>query len=648
MTQDGVAEPNNDPNATLSQPVCWSRAPVQGKSEIPQIKNHTATLVGSKVYFFGGYDGLENHQHMHVLDCTTYEWERLRNVRGHFNEKTRKTEFPAGRNGHTCTLAEGQLWIIGGWLGQGPLAAKDMWIFDIARSQWTQPETYGESPGPCNMHTTEYIKHLGELFVFRGGDGREYMNDLHSFNIKTYVWTPLVPTGRLPLKRANQASCVVDDKMFIFGGWDGQKRLNDIHVLDTSVSPPHWSSPVSDGQPPSPRAGMTLTNVRGKIYLFGGSAPQNKCYDDLQVYDPVENAWLKTASVDEDDRTGSGGSSPGGETEINKERERIAARQKEILSDPDQARNLVGAFGEGNPNAEPTGADIVVLQKGPAERAGHTAVLIGRKLLIYGGSQNVRPHYYNDFFELDTDPPPKVIVSDSSSVQLFQASLTKFMNDRTFSDVTFIVQGRVVYAHKLVLCLMSERFRGMFNSGFREVNESEIVINDTSYEVFMLMMEYLYTGVPPDLVLISGRPLRLLEGKNAAGILDAKNPEEDDYDISDESDSDLEDITSNYSDEMRAVNNKGPLVNAQVRALADMQIHENNLGLIAELMEVSDKYMLDHLKHACEMFLHKAVNLDTVDALLLEAERCNATQLQSFCKHYKRNYSANSDVNVEE
>ena len=53
---------------------------------------------------------------------------------------------------------------------------------------------------------------------------------------------------------------------------------------------------------------MTLTNVNGKIYLFGGSGPQNKCYDDLQVYDPAVPKWLTTATVEEGNRSGSGGS----------------------------------------------------------------------------------------------------------------------------------------------------------------------------------------------------------------------------------------------------------------------------------------------------------------------------------------------------
>jgi hypothetical protein len=37
----------------------------------------------------------------------------------------------------------------------------------------------------------------------------------------------------------------------------------------------------------------------------------------------------------------------------------------------------------------------------------------------------------------------------------------------------------------------------MFSSGFQEANQREIVVRDWSHAVFLLMMEYLYTGKEP-------------------------------------------------------------------------------------------------------------------------------------------------------
>ena len=44
------------------------------RSHSPTIKNHTATHIGSELFVFGGYDGLRNHNAVHVLDCETLEW----------------------------------------------------------------------------------------------------------------------------------------------------------------------------------------------------------------------------------------------------------------------------------------------------------------------------------------------------------------------------------------------------------------------------------------------------------------------------------------------------------------------------------------------------------------------------------------------
>ena len=138
------------------------------------------------------------------------------------------------------------------------------------------------------MHTADYIDARRQLFVFRGGDGREYLNDMHTLDIDKLTWGRPEVDGTAPLPRANHSSCVVGRTLFIFGGWDGHKRLNDVHTLDTERMV--WASPMVEGIPPSPRAGMTFTRVRDRIFLFGGSGPQAKCFNDLQGFEALPGA----------------------------------------------------------------------------------------------------------------------------------------------------------------------------------------------------------------------------------------------------------------------------------------------------------------------------------------------------------------------
>ncbi len=87
------------------------------------------------------------------------------------------------------------------------------------------------------MHTADGYK--TSIFVFRGGDGRDYLNDLHELNTEQLKWTKVNATGNAPPPRANHSSSVMNGNLFIFGGWDGSKRLNDLFALD--IDHRNWS-----------------------------------------------------------------------------------------------------------------------------------------------------------------------------------------------------------------------------------------------------------------------------------------------------------------------------------------------------------------------------------------------------------------------
>lgn len=84
---------------------------------------------------------------------------------------------------------------------------------------------------------------------------------------------------------------------------NGTERLNDIHILNIETST--WTCPRAGGVLPHPRAGMTLTPLRGRLFLFGGSGTSSKCFHDLQILDRQEMAWLDVTQY------GNGASEPG-------------------------------------------------------------------------------------------------------------------------------------------------------------------------------------------------------------------------------------------------------------------------------------------------------------------------------------------------
>ncbi|PIA48227.1 hypothetical protein AQUCO_01400660v1 [Aquilegia coerulea] len=92
--------------------------------------------------------------------------------------------------------------------------------------------------------------------------------------------------------------------------------------------------------------------------------------------------------------------------------------------------------------------------------------------------------------------------------------LNLLINGQAFSDVTFSVEGRLVHAHKCILAARSLFFRKFFcgpdpppagldpaggsrmnsSSSPRAGNSQVIPVNSVGYEVFLLMLQFLYSG----------------------------------------------------------------------------------------------------------------------------------------------------------
>ena len=60
-----------------------------------------------------------------------------------------------------------------------------------------------------------------------------------------------------------------------------------------------------------------------------------------------------------------------------------------------------------------------------------------------------------------------------------------------------MVEGRPFYAHKIIVSMLSERFRTMLQSGLQESEQhgrTVVKIEGISYHCFGEMMRYLYSG----------------------------------------------------------------------------------------------------------------------------------------------------------
>uniref|UniRef100_A0A8C9QXB6 Ankyrin repeat and BTB domain containing 2 n=1 Tax=Scleropages formosus TaxID=113540 RepID=A0A8C9QXB6_SCLFO len=82
-----------------------------------------------------------------------------------------------------------------------------------------------------------------------------------------------------------------------------------------------------------------------------------------------------------------------------------------------------------------------------------------------------------------------------------------FLNNSEMSDVTFLVEGRPFYGHRVLLITASERFKVLLGSS--DAAEG-IEISDVKYSIFHMMMSYLYCGAVQSLPLSVSELLELL------------------------------------------------------------------------------------------------------------------------------------------
>lgn len=240
---------------------------------VPQCRGaHTATLVGDKMYVFGGYGGngygRTDFNDLHAVDLIHWKWEEIQT----------EGEKPEPRSGHQTCLVGEQLFVIGGWNSFKQF--QDIFIFDLTTKTWSSLDV--PLPSPTWNHTCVGVPAVPnwKLFMFGGncGDLAEsgsaqgaYLNSVLVLDTGSMQWLTPPVKGDLPTPRAD--TTMVFDKntnyMIFFGGW-ANRWFNDLHVLNASeiVGPPYAVSSIEPAT--GPITGSAKVKLHG--YNFTGQS----------------------------------------------------------------------------------------------------------------------------------------------------------------------------------------------------------------------------------------------------------------------------------------------------------------------------------------------------------------------------------------
>lgn len=181
---------------------------------------------GTRILVFGGmveYGKYSNE--LYELQATKWEWKKLR------PKPPESGPPPCRRLGHSFTLVGDKIYLFGGLANESddpknniPKYLNDLYILEIKNNQlqWEIPTTFGESPPPRESHTAVswYDKKQKKFWlVIYGGMSGCRLGDLWLLDTDTMSWTRPRTSGPLPLPRSLHSSTLIGNRMYVFGGW---------------------------------------------------------------------------------------------------------------------------------------------------------------------------------------------------------------------------------------------------------------------------------------------------------------------------------------------------------------------------------------------------------------------------------------------
>lgn len=245
---------------------------------------------------------------------------------------------------------------------------------------------------PCGRCGHSICLYNDSLVLFGGFDGKKWLNDLHFFCISSLVWSQPRVLGAAPSPRQHHSSCIVRAKMYVFGGYNGSNWLSDLVVLDLKLQAA--LSLTATGDAPSPREGHSMAAYNEDLYVFGGW--DGAALGELYKLDTRRMEWssLKTA-----------GESP-----------QLCGHSMNLLGSQIIVFGGFDGLSWGNrlfivdlDSEEPLWR-LPEVKGVPVSRGYHSATLVDRCILVYGGYNG--QFILGDLLALDTETFTWVVPDD--------------------------------------------------------------------------------------------------------------------------------------------------------------------------------------------------------------------------------------------
>uniref|UniRef100_F1KTK5 Host cell factor 1 n=1 Tax=Ascaris suum TaxID=6253 RepID=F1KTK5_ASCSU len=371
--------PSSAPNVPL---VKWKKiVNTTGPTPRPRHGHRAVAIKDLMIVFGGGNEGIVDE--LHVYNTATNQWF-VPAVRG---------DVPPGCAAYGIVCDGTRIFIFGGMVEYGRYSA-DLYELQASRWEWrrlrARPPKSGH-PGPCPRLGHTFTLASNQICYVFGGLANDsadpknniprYLNDLFVIDLRygsnNLQWDCPQTYGMSPPPRESHTAVMFEtdghQQLIIYGGMSGC-RLGDVWILD--ISSMTWSNPQPDGIPPLPRSLHSANVVGERMLVFGGWVPL--VIDDSKIQQN-EKEWKCTNTL-------------------------ASLNLRTLCWEPLSVEVYEDAI--------------------PRARAGHSAVVINKRLYVWSGRDGYRKAWNNqvcckDMWYLETDKP-----AAPGRVQLVRASVS--------------------------------------------------------------------------------------------------------------------------------------------------------------------------------------------------------------------------------
>lgn len=431
------------------------------------------------------------------MSLANFKWKKIQTSNG---------PSPRPRHGHKA-VAFNDLMIVFGGGNEG--IVDELHVFNTTTNQWFVPDVKGDIPPGCAAYG---LVTAGTRLLIFGGmmEYGKYSNELYQLEISKWEWKKIPPKSKLPSARLGHSFTLIGERVYLFGGLENAsddpkenipRYLNDLHCLDVHDDLYTWSTPLTEGKPPSPRESHTcvaytsaITN-KSKLIIYGGMSGHR--LGDVWFLDVDSLVWSKPSIL-------SGGSSSTppiprslhSATVINQRMiifggwiPLILDENKNSLNNEKEWKctNTLGCLNLETLAWETIGTEVFE-DNLPRARAGHSAVQINSRLYVWSGRDGYRKAWNNqvcckDLWYLETEVP-----AAPGRVQLVKPTMNSL--EVVWSGVAnadaYLLQIQRVEAAKKIITKSSIDYTllnaNLINNNNSEQHEKEIIrLNSADY-----------------------------------------------------------------------------------------------------------------------------------------------------------------------